>query len=243
MIYIGSGGLGSPSASAPAHSSYPTATPLSPSGLVVTDLSIQLILERDGVWTVSGTVLAATDLRVRRGSSDVIAGLSLTVRDGETVLIQGKSGSGKSTLFEVFGLLSDCSSGELHIDGVDVRDLSRRERALFRRDRLGMVYQDFQLVPDLTARENARLHKVTGADTILHGWRRSSSAWRSAGSAISIPLRCRVAKNSGSRSPVRSPTSPGSSSPTNPPGNSTRKRPIASSRCCSRPRNSRGRRC
>ncbi|WEL20581.1 ABC transporter ATP-binding protein [Halorhabdus sp. BNX81] len=111
---------------------------------------------------MSGTVLAATDLRVRRGSSDVIAGLSLTVRDGETVLIQGKSGSGKSTLFEVFGLLSDCSSGELHIDGVDVRDLSRRERALFRRDRLGMVYQDFQLVPDLTARENARLPQSHG---------------------------------------------------------------------------------
>lgn len=110
-----------------------------------------------GGSSVSDWVLEAQGLRVRRGEEVVLADVSLTVADQETVLIQGQSGSGKTTLFEIFGLLSDCSSGKLFIDGVEVTQLSRRERALLRRNQLGMVYQDFQLVPDLTARENARL--------------------------------------------------------------------------------------
>jgi len=125
---------------------------------------------------VSETVLRATDLQVRRGGNDVIDGVTVAVDDGETVLVQGQSGSGKTTLFEIFGLLSDCTSGQLVIDDVDVTGLSRRERALFRRDRLGMVYQDFQLIDDLTARENAQLpqsharsYDDAWLDTVLDG--------------------------------------------------------------------------
>jgi len=101
--------------------------------------------------------LDAEDITVRRGDRRILDDLSLSVAPGERLLIQGESGAGKTTLFSVLGLLERPDRGRLVVAGRDANALSERERAGLRRDTLGYVYQDFRLVPDLTARENAAL--------------------------------------------------------------------------------------
>ena len=100
-----------------------------------------------------------------RGSVEVRAldGVDLTIERGEFVGVMGASGSGKSTLLHMLGLLDRPTGGTLAIDGVDVTSLSERERTLFRLNRLGYVFQDYALVPELTAEENIFLpSKVRG---------------------------------------------------------------------------------
>lgn len=101
--------------------------------------------------------LAASELCVTRGERSVLDDVSLSVAAGDRVLIRGPSGAGKTTLFNVLGLLEPPTEGTLVIDGETAADLPERERARLRRDHVGMVYQEFRLVPDLTVRENARL--------------------------------------------------------------------------------------
>jgi len=100
-----------------------------------------------------------------RGSVEVRAldGVDIRIRKGEFVGITGASGSGKSTLLHLLGLLDRPTSGNLVIDGVDVGSLNERQRTLFRLNRLGYVFQDYALVPELTAEENVYLpSKVRG---------------------------------------------------------------------------------
>ena len=99
----------------------------------------------------------AEDITVRRGDRRILDDLSLSVAPGERLLIRGESGAGKTTLFSVLGLLERPDRGRLVVAGRDANALSERERAGLRRDTLGYVYQDFRLVPDLTAGENAAL--------------------------------------------------------------------------------------
>lgn len=102
-------------------------------------------------------VLACEDVTVRRGGTVVLDNVSLRVGAGDRFLVRGPSGSGKSTLFQVLGLLATPDEGELLVDGRPATELSARERARVRGSTVGLVFQDFQLVPDLTAWENARL--------------------------------------------------------------------------------------
>jgi putative ABC transport system ATP-binding protein len=100
-----------------------------------------------------------------KGSVEVRAldGVDIRIRKGEFVGITGASGSGKSTLLHLLGLLDRPTSGSLVIDGVDVGILNERQRTLFRLNRLGYVFQDYALVPELTAEENIYLpSKVRG---------------------------------------------------------------------------------
>ena len=103
-----------------------------------------------------------------KGSVEVRAldGVDIDIRKGEFIGITGASGSGKSTLLHLLGLLDRPTSGSLVIDGVEVASLSERERTLFRLNRLGYVFQDYALVPELTAEENIFLpSKVRGMTT------------------------------------------------------------------------------
>ncbi|OPX66666.1 MAG: putative ABC transporter ATP-binding protein [Methanoregulaceae archaeon PtaB.Bin056] len=84
-------------------------------------------------------------------------GVSVRIQKGEFVGIMGPSGSGKSTLLHMFGLLDRPTSGTILIDGVDVGSLDERSRTQFRLRRLGYVFQDYALVPELTAKENVYL--------------------------------------------------------------------------------------
>ena len=100
-----------------------------------------------------------------KGSVEVRAldGVDITIRKGEFIGIMGASGSGKSTLLHLLGLLDRPTAGSLVIDGVNVGILNDRQRTLFRLNRLGYVFQDYALVPELTAEENIYLpSKVRG---------------------------------------------------------------------------------
>jgi putative ABC transport system ATP-binding protein len=102
-------------------------------------------------------VLRGVDLTVERGESVILDGVSLSVAEDASLLVRGPSGSGKTTLFNVLGLLSSPTGGTLYVRGEDASALPERKRAAVRRDTIGFVFQDFQLIPDLTAWDNAAL--------------------------------------------------------------------------------------
>ncbi|MCX5823279.1 MAG: ABC transporter ATP-binding protein, partial [Deltaproteobacteria bacterium] len=79
------------------------------------------------------------------------------IASGELIAIMGESGSGKSTLLTVMGALNSPSRGKYRVDNIDVYALGQEERADFRRNYLGFVFQSFHLIPYLTVRENVML--------------------------------------------------------------------------------------
>lgn len=94
-----------------------------------------------------------------RGDAAVHAlrGLHLTVMPGELVAVMGPSGSGKSTLLNVAGGLDQATAGRVRVQGQELGSLSRTELAAVRRRRVGYVFQDYNLIPSLTAEENVAL--------------------------------------------------------------------------------------
>jgi putative ABC transport system ATP-binding protein len=94
-----------------------------------------------------------------QGASQVEAlrGVDLSVAAGSMVAVMGPSGSGKSTLLTIAGSLEDPSSGAVLINGQPVAKMSRNEKARLRRRQVGYVFQDFNLLPGLTAAENVSL--------------------------------------------------------------------------------------
>ncbi len=87
----------------------------------------------------------------------VLAGIDAVIRRGELVVVMGKSGSGKSTLLNLLAGIDRPSAGEVAIAGVSIGGLGERERTLFRRRRIGFVFQFFNLLPTLTVEENLLL--------------------------------------------------------------------------------------
>ncbi|MBL4758029.1 MAG: ABC transporter ATP-binding protein [Rhizobiales bacterium] len=85
---------------------------------------------------------------------EILRGLDLQVKSGEAVALIGPSGSGKSTLLSVTGGLERPDQGQVMIAGHDITSLSEDELALFRRDNIGIVFQSFHLIPNMTALEN-----------------------------------------------------------------------------------------
>lgn len=84
----------------------------------------------------------------------VLKGIDFEVKAGEFVAIMGKSGAGKSTFMYQMSLLDEPTEGLIEVDGVDVLNLSTKDKTEFRLNRLGYVFQDYALVPELTAMEN-----------------------------------------------------------------------------------------
>jgi putative ABC transport system ATP-binding protein len=89
--------------------------------------------------------------------TQVLKGVNLTINSGEFVAIMGKSGAGKSTLLYQMSLLDEPSSGEVIIDGNIVTELSQEQATVFRLHNLGYIFQDYALVPELTAIENVMI--------------------------------------------------------------------------------------
>ena len=106
-------------------------------------------------------MIEITDLRkiYRMGTVDVKAldGVTLNIEKGEFLGIMGPSGSGKTTLLHMLGLLDLPTSGKIIIDGMDISQFSDYEKTMFRLYKLGYVFQDYALVPDLTVMENVSL--------------------------------------------------------------------------------------
>src|ERR1700736_3780762 len=88
--------------------------------------------------------------------------VSLTVQEGEFVAIQGTSGSGKSTLLNMLGGLDHPTSGEVLFAEKPLAPLSKREMARYRRFSVGMIFQNFNLIPTMTAQENVGLALAFG---------------------------------------------------------------------------------
>jgi putative ABC transport system ATP-binding protein len=93
------------------------------------------------------------------GATEVhaLSAVDLSVERGELVAVMGPSGSGKSTLLTIAGSLEEATSGEVLVDGVDLATVSRSDQARMRRRAIGYVFQDFNLLPGLTAVENVTL--------------------------------------------------------------------------------------
>ncbi len=87
----------------------------------------------------------------------VLRGINITVEQGEFVAIMGKSGAGKSTLMYQLSILDEPTEGTVVINGTDVIKLSEKERTAFRLNTLGYIFQNYALVPDLSASENVML--------------------------------------------------------------------------------------
>lgn len=97
--------------------------------------------------------------RYASGESEIIANndVSFEIEKGELVIILGASGSGESTILNILGGMDTVSEGEVIVDGIDIVKLSDRERTLYRRNDIGFVFQFYNLIPNLTARENVEL--------------------------------------------------------------------------------------
>ncbi|MEV6813461.1 ABC transporter ATP-binding protein [Micromonospora sp. NPDC051296] len=106
-----------------------------------------------------GLVLAGVTLRLGDGDATVTAldGVHLTVDPGELVAVVGPSGAGKSSLLAVAGVLTTPDEGTVTIDGRDVAAMSAKDRAAYRRDHVGFVFQSGNLLPALTAVDQLRL--------------------------------------------------------------------------------------
>ncbi len=84
----------------------------------------------------------------------VLKGISFEVEKGEMVVLLGPSGSGKSTLLNIIGGIDTLDSGRVGIDGEYIENMSEKERIAYRRKNLGYVFQSYNLIPNLTVREN-----------------------------------------------------------------------------------------
>ncbi len=105
-------------------------------------------------------VIQARNITRSFGGIEVLKGLEMTVGQGEFVAVTGRSGSGKSTLLGILGTLDRDFRGSLHVGGEDTAPLDPEALAALRRETMGFIFQDFHLLPNLSALENVLLPAV-----------------------------------------------------------------------------------
>jgi len=107
------------------------------------------------------SIITAKNIHRKFGEGKLIAhilrGIDITVAEGEFVAIMGKSGAGKSTLMYQLSVLDEPSEGEIMVNNINIIGLNEAERTAFRLNTLGYVFQNYALVPDLSAEENVML--------------------------------------------------------------------------------------
>jgi len=121
-------------------------------------------------------VVQVEQLEKRFGEVRALDRVSFQVEAGEWIAIMGPSGSGKTTLINILGGLDHPSAGRVVVDGLEIGDLGERELTRYRADKIGFVFQQFHLVPYLTALENVMLaqyfHSITDEKEAAEALRR-----------------------------------------------------------------------
>jgi putative ABC transport system ATP-binding protein len=112
---------------------------------------------------------------------DALAGVDLTIPDGDRLVIQGPTGGGKSTLLQMLGGLDRPTSGEVVLDGTDMAQLSEARLTKVRSESIGFVFQSFNLIPTLTAQENVETALVPLGVKTKERRERAAEALRSVG--------------------------------------------------------------
>lgn len=134
-------------------------------------------------------MIEVTDITKTYGSGDTafqaLKGVSFTINDGEFVAIMGPSGSGKSTLMHILGCLDTPTSGKYLLDGKDVSKMTDEELAEIRKDKVGFVFQAFNLLPRTTVLRNVMLPLVYAGVEEEKRIKRATAALESAGFAQS----------------------------------------------------------
>jgi putative ABC transport system ATP-binding protein len=120
------------------------------------------------------------------GAVQALHNLSLTVEQGERVAVMGPSGSGKSTLLNLICGLDKPTSGSIRLEGVELSSLDDDRRTRLRREKIGMIFQTFNLLPTLTALENAAL------PLRLQGLRKRETEERAAAMLDRVGLKARA---------------------------------------------------
>src|SRR5580692_3791929 len=112
----------------------------------------------------SAPIIQISDLRkiYRVGEVQALRGVDLEVKTGEFLSIIGPSGSGKSTLFHIIGALTPPTSGQVRVADKDLAAMTGVERTRMRRRTIGFVFQKFNLLPNLTARDNIAVARYLG---------------------------------------------------------------------------------
>ena len=97
--------------------------------------------------------------KYQMGDTEIIANdhINFSIEQGEVAVILGPSGAGKSTVLNILGGMDSCDSGQIIIDGVDIANYNAHELTTYRRNDVGFVFQFYNLVPNLTAKENVEL--------------------------------------------------------------------------------------
>ncbi len=113
--------------------------------------------------------------RYRMGDTVISAndGISFDIEQGEFAVIVGPSGAGKSTVLNILGGMDQADEGQVKVDGVDIAQFNKKQLTKFRRDDVGFVFQFYNLVPNLTAKENVELaaeisKNALDAEEVLH---------------------------------------------------------------------------
>ena len=124
-----------------------------------------------------GNILEVKDLCktyvIDKRQNNVLRNVSFNVEEGDMVAIMGPSGSGKSTLLNIIGGIDSADEGNLVIDGERLADMSEKNLSLYRRKHLGYIFQMYNLIPNLTVRENIEVgaylsDKPLDVDELLH---------------------------------------------------------------------------
>jgi putative ABC transport system ATP-binding protein len=106
---------------------------------------------------VNKEMIIAKNLVKKYDNTCALKDASFTIEKGEWANIMGPSGSGKTTLLNLIGCLDSPTSGSLMVNGVETSKLSQKERTRFRRENIGLVFQQFHMIPHLTALENVMI--------------------------------------------------------------------------------------
>ncbi len=110
-------------------------------------------------------ILKVKNLVKNFGEVKALDKINLEINEGEWVAIMGPSGSGKTTLINILSLMDEMSEGEFTIASSDVKNMSEEDKIVFRREKIGLIFQQFHLIPYLTALENVMLAQYYHSNT------------------------------------------------------------------------------